>query len=127
MGALHTGHRRLIETARAENDVVVVSIFVNPAQFDRKEDLDRYPRTLEADLAMCRDAGVDIVFAPSSTEMYPQAQLTWVEAPALTEHLCGAGRPGHFRGVSTVVMKLFQIVQSDRAHVAETRAHPQAV
>jgi pantoate--beta-alanine ligase len=122
MGALHAGHRRLIELARAETDVVVASIFVNPTQFNRQDDLDQYPRTLDQDLAVCRAAGVDVVFAPSAAGMYPQAQLAWVDVSALTQHLCGPGRPGHFRGVATVVMKLFQIVQPDRAYFGEKDA-----
>jgi pantoate--beta-alanine ligase len=127
MGALHLGHRRLLEIARAETDVVVASIFVNPTQYDRADDLERYPRTLDQDLAVCREAGVDYVFAPSAAEMYPQPQLTWVEAPALAEHLCGPGRPGHFRGVATVVMKLLQIVQPDRAYFGEKDAQQLAI
>jgi pantoate--beta-alanine ligase len=127
MGALHAGHRRLLDIARAESDVVVATIFVNPTQFNRAEDLDHYPRTLDQDLAVCRDAGVDFVFAPSAAEMYPQETLTWVDVPALTEHLCGPGRPGHFRGVATVVMKLFQIVQPDRAYFGEKDAQQLAI
>ncbi len=127
MGALHAGHRRLLDVARAETDRVVASIFVNPTQFNRPDDLDRYPRTLDHDLALCRDAGVDLVFAPPPGEMYPQEQLTWVDVPALTQHLCGPGRPGHFRGVATVVMKLLQIVQPDRAYFGEKDAQQLAV
>ena len=127
MGALHLGHRRLMEIARAENGIVVASIFVNPTQFDRQDDLDGYPRTLDQDLTTCREAGVDIVFAPTAVEMYPQPPLTWVEVPSLTEHLCGPGRPGHFRGVATVVMKLLQIVQPDRAYFGEKDAQQLAV
>ncbi len=127
MGALHAGHRRLLEIARAETDVVVASIFVNPTQFNRQDDLHQYPRTLEQDLAVCRAAGVDLVFAPSATEMYPQAQLTWIDVSALTQHLCGPGRPGHFQGVATVVMKLFQIAQPDRAYFGEKDAQQLAV
>ena len=127
MGALHLGHRRLLEIARRETETLVVSIFVNPTQFDREDDLHRYPRTMEPDMELCRQAGVDIVFAPPAPEMYPQAQLTWVEAPALTQHLCGPGRPGHFRGVATVVMKLLQIVQPDRAYFGEKDAQQLAV
>ena len=133
MGALHAGHRRLLEMARAETDVVVASIFVNPTQFNRAEDLDRYPRTLDQDLDVCRAAGVDLVFAPSAAEMYPAAMYpgepprTWVDVPALSEHLCGPGRPGHFRGVATVVMKLFQIVQPDRAYFGEKDAQQLAI
>jgi pantoate--beta-alanine ligase len=127
MGALHLGHRKLLEHARAETGVVVASIFVNPTQFDRKDDLDRYPRTLDQDLALCRESGVDIVFAPSAADMYPQEQWTWVDVPALTQHLCGPGRPGHFRGVATVVMKLFGIVQPDRAYFGEKDAQQLAI
>jgi pantoate--beta-alanine ligase len=122
MGALHAGHLRLFELARAETDVVVASIFVNPTQFNRQDDLQQYPRTLDQDLAVCRATGVDVVFAPSAAGMYPQAQLAWVDVSALTQHLCGPGRPGHFRGVATVVMKLFQIVQPDRAYFGEKDA-----
>jgi pantoate--beta-alanine ligase len=127
MGALHAGHRRLLEIARAETDIVVATIFVNPTQFNRPEDLDHYPRTLEQDLEVCREAGVDMVFAPSAAEMYPQEPRTWVDVPALAEHLCGPGRPGHFRGVATVVMKLFQIVQPDRAYFGEKDAQQLAI
>jgi len=127
MGALHAGHRRLLETARRETDVVVASIFVNPLQFDRKEDLDRYPRTLESDLAFCGAAGVDLVFAPPVSEMYPQEMLTSVEVHKLTETLCGPRRPGHFRGVATVVLKLLEIVQPDRAYFGEKDAQQLAV
>jgi pantoate--beta-alanine ligase len=122
MGALHSGHLRLLELARAETDVVVASIFVNPTQFNRQDDLSQYPRTLDQDLAVCRAAGVDVVFAPSAAGMYPQAQLAWVDVSALTQHLCGPGRPGHFQGVATVVMKLLQIVQPDRAYFGEKDA-----
>lgn len=127
MGALHLGHRLLLEIARAENGIVVASIFVNPTQFDRQDDLDRYPRTMDRDLETCREAGVDFVFAPTAAEMYPQPQFTWVEVPPLTENLCGPGRPGHFRGVATVVMKLLQIVQPERAYFGEKDAQQLAV
>jgi pantoate--beta-alanine ligase len=127
MGALHAGHRRLLDVARAETDVVVASIFVNPTQFNRAEDLDHYPRTLDQDLDVCRAAGVDLVFAPSPAEMYPEEPRTWVDVPALSEHLCGPGRPGHFRGVATVVMKLFQIVQPERAYFGEKDAQQLAI
>lgn len=127
MGALHAGHRRLLEIARAETDLVVASIFVNPTQFNRAEDLEHYPRTLDQDLEVCRAAGVDLVFAPSPAEMYPQEPRTWVDVPALAEHLCGPGRPGHFRGVATAVMKLFQIVQPDRAYFGEKDAQQLAI
>src|ERR1700692_3331907 len=91
MGALHAGHQRLLKSARAETDVVVASIFVNPTQFNRQDDLDHYPRTLDQDMAICRASGVDFVFAPAAAEMYPQEQVTWVDVPALTQHLCGPG------------------------------------
>jgi pantoate--beta-alanine ligase len=127
MGALHRGHARLLETARRENDLVVASIFVNPTQFDRKEDLENYPRTMEEDLRVCDSCGVDLVFAPAAPEMYPDAPLTFVDLPALTAHLCGAHRPGHFRGVATVVLKLLNIVQPHRAYFGEKDAQQLAV
>src|ERR1700722_8266386 len=104
MGALHWGHAALLEVARRENDFVVVSIFVNPIQFDRGEDLDNYPRPLEEDLSVCESHGVDLVFAPSAADLYPREQFTFVESPALSACLCGGHRPGHFRGVGTVVL-----------------------
>jgi pantoate--beta-alanine ligase len=107
MGALHRGHLSLVGEARQRTDRVWVSIFVNPAQFNEAADLDGYPRTLEADLAACRQAGVDVVFAPRSAEMYPPGSQTWVEVTELTKPLCGSARPGHFRGVTTIVTKLF--------------------
>jgi pantoate--beta-alanine ligase len=119
MGALHAGHERLIETARRERGVVVVSIFVNPIQFGPTEDYSRYPRTLDQDLEKCERLGVDLVFAPSVEEMYPMPQLTFVEVSRVSEHLCGKFRPGHFRGVATVVLKLFNIVQPQVAYFGE--------
>ena len=127
MGALHAGHLRLIARAREECQVVVVSIFVNPIQFNRKEDLAHYPRTLESDLRQCSEAGVDLVFAPTAEEMYPDGLSTFIDVPSLTEHLCGPYRPGHFRGVATVVMKLLQIVQPERAYFGEKDAQQLAV
>jgi pantoate--beta-alanine ligase len=127
MGALHRGHAKLLETARRENDFVVATIFVNPIQFDRAADLETYPRTMEQDLRVCEEQGVNLVFAPAAEELYPREQLTFVEAPRLTEHLCGAHRPGHFRGVATVVLKLFNIVQPDRAYFGEKDAQQLAV
>ena len=106
MGALHAGHLALVDEARRRADVVVVSIFVNPAQFERGADLATYPRTLEADLAACRARGVDRVFLPSAAELYPGGYQTWIEVTELAKPLCGASRPGHFRGVATVVAKL---------------------
>lgn len=127
MGALHAGHRQLMETARDECDVLVVSIFVNPLQFDRPDDLARYPRTFETDRALCESAGVDIIFAPTVEELYPEEQKTFVDVPDLTGNLCGAFRPGHFRGVATVVLKLFGIVQPDRAYFGQKDAQQLAV
>jgi len=120
MGALHAGHARLIERCRAESGFVVVSIFVNPTQFGPNEDYQRYPRTIENDLNVCRDAGADLIFAPSVSTMYPRgASSTFVEVPGLSEKLEGASRPGHFRGVATVVLKLFEIVRPDLAFFGE--------
>lgn len=116
MGALHGGHYSLIDAARRECDFVVVSIFVNPAQFGPDEDLRRYPRTLEADLAGCEARGVGAVFTPAPESMYPEPFSTTVHVAALTEGLCGRGRPGHFDGVATVVTKLFNIVLPDVAY-----------
>ena len=119
MGALHAGHASLITHARHECATVVVSIFVNPLQFDRPDDLQRYPRSLDADLALCRSLGVDLVFAPSVDEIYPAPPECSVAVGRLADHLCGRFRPGHFAGVATVVLKLFQIVRSDRAYFGE--------
>jgi pantoate--beta-alanine ligase len=115
MGALHEGHKSCVDIARRHGDVLVVSIFVNPTQFGPKEDFKRYPRDLERDAAALREWDCDVLFAPSTEEMYPDAQSTWVEVEKLTDVLCGAFRPGHFRGVTTVVTKLFNIVEP---HVA---------
>jgi pantoate--beta-alanine ligase len=127
MGALHRGHARLIEKARHECSHVVVSIFVNPIQFDRQDDLARYPRPFEADVALCAQLGVHSIFAPSAPEMYPSPPLCRVEVGSLADHLCGAFRPGHFSGVATVVMKLLQIVQPHRAYFGEKDAQQLAV
>lgn len=116
MGYLHEGHLSLVHTAREQNDLVVVSIFVNPTQFGPQEDLDRYPRDLEKDRNSCSQAGVDAIFMPTAKEMYPERFHTWVQVDTITETLCGASRPGHFRGVATVVSKLFNIIQPDRAY-----------
>lgn len=115
MGALHTGHGELIRVARRLTDYVVVSVFVNPTQFGPNEDFARYPRTLDADRRLSAEAGGDLVFAPSAAEMYPPNAVTFVEVPGLDSVLCGPRRPGHFRGVATVVLKLFNIVQPDVA------------
>lgn len=127
MGALHAGHGALIEQAVAECGFVVVSIFVNPLQFGPNEDFDRYPRTLDADVAYVRSLGAHLVFAPSVEEMYPEPQLTFVDVEQLTDNLCGASRPGHFRGVATVVTKLFNIVAPDAAYFGQKDAQQAAV
>jgi pantoate--beta-alanine ligase len=111
MGALHEGHASLIRSAKAVSDFVVTTIFVNPSQFGPNEDFTKYPRTLEADCETCAAAGADLVFAPTAEEMYPPNAFAFVDVGTLGEHLCGPLRPGHFRGVCTIVMKLFQIVQ----------------
>jgi pantoate--beta-alanine ligase len=119
MGNLHAGHISLVEAARQHADRVVASIFVNPTQFGPNEDFDAYPRTLDADAGQLRNAHCDLLFAPSVDEMYPDKNLTWVDVDALGDHLCGASRPGHFRGVTTVVSKLFNIVGPDIACFGE--------
>ena len=115
MGALHVGHISLIEAAVKECGFVVVSIFVNPTQFGPGEDFEKYPRPLETDLEICTKAGVDVVFAPTPEQMYPSENITWVNVEKLTETLCGRSRPGHFRGVTTVCAKLFNIAAPDVA------------
>ncbi|MCK4850875.1 MAG: pantoate--beta-alanine ligase [Phycisphaerae bacterium] len=122
LGALHGGHMSLIERARKETDFVVVSIFLNPTQFGPDEDLDEYPRQEEKDLALCEKAGVDVVFAPSVEQMYPSGHCTVVKIEGLSEKLCGANRPGFFAGVSTVVAKLFNIVEPDIAYFGQKDA-----
>jgi pantoate--beta-alanine ligase len=119
MGALHAAHGALIEQARRESACVVVSIFVNPLQFGPNEDYLRYPRPLEKDLEICEKSGADLVFVPQVEDLYTTPQEAFVEVSRLGEHLCGAFRPGHFRGVATVVAKLFNIVQPDRAYFGE--------
>ncbi|SFJ82326.1 pantothenate synthetase [Bradyrhizobium sp. Gha] len=115
MGYLHDGHLALIEASRAQCDVTVVSIFVNPTQFGPNEDLSTYPRDFARDEKLCRDAGVAIIFAPGAEEIYPAQYETFVQPGELAKPLCGAFRPGHFRGVATVVSKLFNMVQPDVA------------
>jgi len=116
MGFFHAGHLSLMKAARAENDRVVVSLFVNPTQFAPGEDLEDYPRDLARDVRMAEEVGVDYIFHPSVEDMYPQPYLSYVEVEGITEGLCGASRPGHFRGVATVVAKLFHIVPAQRAY-----------
>jgi pantoate--beta-alanine ligase len=127
MGALHAGHAELIRLARRECGVVVVSIFVNPLQFDRPDDLASYPRPLEADIALCQELNVDFVFAPAVAEVYPEPLECTIDVGRLADHLCGKFRPGHFRGVATVVMKLFHMVQPDRAYFGEKDAQQLAI
>jgi pantoate--beta-alanine ligase len=122
MGALHAGHASLVRAARAADGFVVVSIFVNPTQFGPHEDLARYPRPFGQDLALCGELGVDLVFAPAPETMYPPGFRTWVEVTGLQDVLEGAARPGHFRGVATVVLKLFNLVQPDRAYFGQKDA-----
>ncbi|CAM3295438.1 pantoate--beta-alanine ligase [Klebsiella grimontii] len=121
MGNLHDGHMKLVDTAKASADVVVASIFVNPMQFDRAEDLARYPRTLQDDCEKLNKRKVDLVFAPAAAEIYPQGteSQTYVDVPGLSTMLEGASRPGHFRGVSTIVSKLFNLIQPDVACFGE--------
>lgn len=127
MGALHAGHLSLVHAALAACDAVVVSIFVNPTQFGPHEDLERYPRDLDGDSRMLQKAAVAFVFAPSPAEMYPAGSSCFVEVPALSERLDGASRPGHFRGVATVVAKLLLIVQPERVFFGQKDAAQVAV
>jgi pantoate--beta-alanine ligase len=127
MGYLHQGHISLIERARQENDFVVVSIFVNPTQFGPNEDFDKYPRDLDRDALMCEKAGADLIFNPEPSEIYPSDYLTYVEVNEITDKLCGASRPGHFKGVTTVVNKLFNIVEADKAYFGQKDAQQVAV
>lgn len=122
MGYFHEGHLALMKQARAENDRVVVSLFVNPTQFGPTEDLDRYPRDHDKDRRLAESVGVDMIFAPSPEEMYPPGHKTWVEVTGITQGLCGNSRPGHFRGVTTVVTKLMMLVGPDRAYFGEKDA-----
>lgn len=119
MGALHEGHLSLIRRCRTENDVAIMTLFVNPIQFNRKDDLDRYPRDLERDSRMARETGVDIVFAPGMAQMYPQGFATYVSVEGITDRWEAASRPGHFRGVATVCAKLFTICRPHRAYFGQ--------
>lgn len=127
MGALHEGHLSLVRAARASSDVVVASIFVNPTQFGPNEDLAKYPRSFERDCQMLERGGVDFVFAPTVEEMYPAGAVSWVTVEQLSGKLDGRSRPGHFRGVTTVVAKLFHIVEPDRAFFGQKDAAQVAV
>lgn len=127
MGALHEGHLSLVRAAKAKSDVVAASIFVNPTQFGPNEDFTRYPRDLDRDLALLECEGVDVVFVPSVEEMYPQQSVTWVTIEGLSDRLCGKSRPGHFRGVATVVAKLFNIVEPELAFFGQKDAAQVAV
>jgi pantoate--beta-alanine ligase len=127
MGALHAGHGALFRAARGENEFVVASIFVNPAQFGAGEDFERYPRDLVADAAFAEREGVDILFSPSRKEMYPEGFTTWVDVEGLSSGLEGAARPGHFRGVATICLKLFNIVRPERAYFGQKDAQQAAV
>lgn len=128
MGFLHEGHLSLIKKAREENDFVVVSIFVNPIQFDAKEDLESYPRDLDRDRQLVEAAGIDVLFTPSLEELYPEGYCTYVEVTGdMTKQLCGKSRNGHFKGVTTVVLKLFNIVTPDHAYFGQKDAQQVAV
>ena len=122
MGYLHRGHLELVRRALAENDATVVSIFVNPAQFGPSEDFDTYPRDEDRDLQLLKELGVDCVFIPSERVIYPEGYSTYVHVERLTDYLCGAKRPGHFKGVATVVTKLFNIISPDRAYFGQKDA-----
>ena len=127
MGYLHEGHKSLVDAARKQNDRVVVSIFVNPMQFAPNEDFESYPRDLDKDAALCETAGVDLIFHPQAEEMYEPGFCSYVDMNGLTTELCGKSRPIHFRGVQTVVLKLFHIVTPDRAYFGQKDAQQLAV
>ena len=127
MGAYHAGHLALLRAARDENDLLVVSLFVNPAQFDSGDDLTAYPRDEERDARIAAEAGADILFAPSVEELYPPGYQTWIDVEELSRGLEGAARPGHFRGVATVCCKLFNLVRPTRAYFGQKDAQQVAV
>ena len=127
MGALHEGHLSLVRAAREKTDVIATSIFVNPTQFGPTEDFSRYPRALEKDCAILWREGVEFVFAPAVEEMYPAGAVTWVTVGGLSDRLCGKSRPGHFRGVATVVAKLFHIIEPDAAFFGQKDAAQHAI
>ncbi|MCM3610959.1 pantoate--beta-alanine ligase [Planococcus sp. MERTA32b] len=127
MGFLHEGHLTLVETAKQENDAVLMSIFVNPAQFGPNEDFERYPRNMERDMQLAETAGTDVIFAPSADEMYPRESAITISAGRLADQLCGKSRPGHFDGVLKVVTKLFHLAQADRAYFGQKDAQQLAI
>jgi len=127
MGYLHDGHLSLVKEAKRQNDLVVVSIFVNPTQFGPREDLKKYPRDLKRDLKILSKYKVDMVFHPSAGEMYPDVYKTCIEVKGLSDKLCGASRPGHFKGVTTIVAKLFNIVKPDTAYFGEKDYQQQVI
>ncbi|SRR6266567_7113967 len=127
MGALHEGHLSLVRSAQEKSDTVAASIFVNPTQFGPNEDFAKYPRALEGDCALFEREGVELVFAPSADQMYPKGAVTWIVVEGLSERLCGKSRPGHFRGVTTVVAKLFHIVEPDFAFFGQKDAGQVAI
>ena len=127
MGALHEGHLSLIRAAKKQCDVVAASIFVNPTQFGPNEDFTKYPRSFERDCQLLEREGVDLLFAPAAEEMYLQGMMTWVSVEGLSNRLCGKSRPGHFRGVTTVVAKLFQIIQPNAAFFGQKDAAQLAI
>lgn len=122
MGSLHEGHMSIIRKAKKDTDRVIVSIFVNPSQFGPKEDFKKYPRAIKRDLALCGREGVDIIFTPEAGQMYPDGYATYVNVERISDVLCGASRPGHFRGVNTVVAKLFNITMPDVAYFGQKDA-----
>ncbi|MFZ5986209.1 MAG: pantoate--beta-alanine ligase [Bacillota bacterium] len=127
MGYLHEGHLSLVKVSRQHNDITIMSIFVNPTQFGPNEDFDKYPRDMESDFYKAESAGVDIIFAPGVSEIYPEGYRTYVNVEGITEVLCGKSRPGHFRGVTTIVNKLFNLVEPDRAYFGQKDAQQVAV
>jgi pantoate--beta-alanine ligase len=127
MGALHEGHLSLVRAARAKSDVVAATIFVNPTQFGPNEDFSKYPRNLQNDSALLEREGVELIFAPAVEEMYPAGAITWVTVDGMSDRLCGASRPGHFRGVTTVVAKLFNIAEPDVAFFGQKDAAQVAI
>ncbi len=122
MGYLHEGHLSIIKAARNQSDIVIVSIFVNPVQFGPDEDFEKYPRDIKRDEELAKECGVDIIFYPKKEDMYPEGFSTYVDVEKLTKALCGKSRPGHFRGVTTVVMKLFEIIKPDIAYFGQKDA-----